>query len=237
LREADGLPPSPRLGFGEPGLTEVRPEPDTTYGAPSLFASSIEEPRRRGGLSIWFAAAGSLVLGILIGFASGYRAGQDQSGEGTTAAKVTEQGPSTPTPTSRAADGQPFSESAVAEPVHLDPEPIVPSPVARVPPVKGQVPVKADPPVVGRVPAPTGATGGGPAVAASGPGSLEVISRPAGAQVILDGRAVGRTPLSIADVAVGEHAIRLELPGFNRWSTTVDVKAGNPIRVTASLEQ
>jgi hypothetical protein len=101
-----------------------------------MFASSIEEPRRRSGLSIWFAAAGSLVIGILVGFASGYRAGQYQSGEGTTAAAVTEQGPSTPTPPSGAAAGQPFSESAVAEPLRVDPEPIVPAP--GVPPHKQQ---------------------------------------------------------------------------------------------------
>jgi hypothetical protein len=55
--------------------------------------------------------------------------------------------------------------------------------------------------------------------------------------VFIDGRSVGKTPLSIADVAAGEHGIRIELPGFNRWSTTVDVKAGNAMRVAASLEQ
>jgi hypothetical protein len=216
-----------------------------------MFAASIEEPHRRGGLSIWFAAAGSLVLGILIGFASGYRAGQYQPGDRTSAAAATEHGSSTLAPTSGAAAGQPFSESAVPEPVRVDPEPIVPSPavpeaaVGRVPPqadlpAKRQVPAKADPPAKRQVPAkadPPALQDPPAAQVAVGPGSLQVISRPAGAQVILDGKAVGRTPLSIADVAAGEHGIRLELPGFNRWSTTVDVKAGSPSRVTASLEQ
>jgi hypothetical protein len=55
--------------------------------------------------------------------------------------------------------------------------------------------------------------------------------------VILDGKAVGRTPLTIPDVSAGPHDIRLELPGFNRWATTVDVAAGQPARVAASLEQ
>ena len=72
---------------------------------------------------------------------------------------------------------------------------------------------------------------------ASGPGSVQVISRPAGAQVILDGRLVGRTPLMIADVTPGEHSIRLELSGFQQWATTVDVKPGGAQRVAASLEQ
>ena len=72
---------------------------------------------------------------------------------------------------------------------------------------------------------------------ATGPGSLQVLSRPAGAQVILDGQIVGKTPLTIPDVSAGSHDVRLELPGFNRWATTVEVPAGKPARVAASLEQ
>jgi hypothetical protein len=71
---------------------------------------------------------------------------------------------------------------------------------------------------------------------ATGPGSLEVVSRPAGAEVIVDGNSVGRTPLSI-EVSAGAHTIRLALPGFNAWQTTVDVRSGTPTRVSGSLEQ
>ena len=63
------------------------------------------------------------------------------------------------------------------------------------------------------------------------------LSRPAGAQVILDGRLIGKTPMMIPDVPVGTHSIRLELTGFRRWETTEDVKAGSATRVAASLEQ
>jgi hypothetical protein len=73
--------------------------------------------------------------------------------------------------------------------------------------------------------------------AASGPGSIQVLSRPTGAQVVLDGRAVGRTPLAIADVRTGAHDVRIELPGFRRWATSVEVKPGERTRVAASLEQ
>jgi len=38
-------------------------------------------------------------------------------------------------------------------------------------------------------------------------------------------------------VTAGSHEVRLDLPGFNRWVTTVDVKAGSAERVAASLEQ
>ena len=66
---------------------------------------------------------------------------------------------------------------------------------------------------------------------------MQVVSRPSGAQVIFDGRVIGKTPLTIGDVATGFHDIRLELSGFKGWSTTVGVKAGIATRVAASLEQ
>jgi hypothetical protein len=64
-----------------------------------------------------------------------------------------------------------------------------------------------------------------------------VVSRPAGAQVIVDGRAMGRTPMTMSGLSAGTHSIRLELPGFKRWETTEDVKPGSTTRVAASLEQ
>jgi hypothetical protein len=66
-------------------------------------------------------------------------------------------------------------------------------------------------------------------------GSLEIVSRPSGAQVTLDGRVVGQTPLSLADIPGGPHDVVLELPGYSRWATSVVVAAGNT-RVGASLE-
>jgi hypothetical protein len=188
---------------------------------PPLFTSTIDEPPRHSGLSVWFAAAGSLVLGIVIGFASGYRVGQDAA---PTAAEpaAAEGEPDQARPTS-GGSGQPFSESAVSEPVRIEPDPVVAAPDVPAPPRQPQAAA-----------APAAAS---PLTPATGPGSLQVVSRPAGAQVFLDGRAVGRTPLLISEVGAGQHNVRLELPGFNRWATTVDVQAGSPIRVAASLEQ
>ena len=68
-------------------------------------------------------------------------------------------------------------------------------------------------------------------------GSLVIESRPPGARVFLDGRDVGVTPLSIADVPPGQHRIRIEMTGFNPWVTTTEIKAGAHSRVAASLEQ
>ena len=67
-------------------------------------------------------------------------------------------------------------------------------------------------------------------------GSLHVDSRPRGATVLLDGRHVGQTPLSLPDVAIGSHIVRIEMAGKRPWSTSTRVVAGKMERVTGSLE-
>jgi hypothetical protein len=68
-------------------------------------------------------------------------------------------------------------------------------------------------------------------------GWLIVDSRPIGARVFLDGREIGTTPLSIGEVAAGEHAVRLEREGYRRWTASIRVVTGERNRITASLEQ
>jgi hypothetical protein len=68
-------------------------------------------------------------------------------------------------------------------------------------------------------------------------GSIYVDSRPRGARVFIDGQAVGATPLSVPDVPIGSHVVRLELPDHRIWSTTARVAAGQSARVTGSLER
>jgi hypothetical protein len=68
-------------------------------------------------------------------------------------------------------------------------------------------------------------------------GSLLVDSRPIGAAVTVDGRSIGVTPVMIDDLSPGAHRVVLQIPGFNLWTTTAEVKAGSRTRVAASLEQ
>jgi eukaryotic-like serine/threonine-protein kinase len=68
-------------------------------------------------------------------------------------------------------------------------------------------------------------------------GSLFVESRPSSAQVFIDNRSIGTTPVSVPDLSPGNHRVRLELPGFTSWVTMAEVKAGARTRVSASLEQ
>jgi serine/threonine-protein kinase len=67
--------------------------------------------------------------------------------------------------------------------------------------------------------------------------SLLVESRPDGASVIVDGKRVGTTPISIPSLAIGAHAVRLEMAGYRPWTASVRVVAGEKNRVAASLEQ
>jgi hypothetical protein len=83
-------------------------------------------------------------------------------------------------------------------------------------------------------PPPTPAT---PATIGRETAALIVESRPAGANVLVDGKPAGRTPLTLPEVAVGMHTISLELAGFNSWATSVRVAAGQKNRVAASLEE
>jgi hypothetical protein len=166
------------------------------------------------------------VLGIVVGFASGYRAGQ-----GAIAGVAEPASGQSPT-TGAASPVQPFSESSVSEPVRLDPPPIIPEEDPTAGPAP---PPPAAPPAVRRVPATAAERPAPVEPAPTGPGSLQVVSRPTGAQVFLDGRSVGRTPLVLSEVAAGSHTVRLELAGFNGWATSVNVKGAT--RVAASLEQ
>jgi hypothetical protein len=76
-----------------------------------------------------------------------------------------------------------------------------------------------------------------PARPAPAPGSMQVESRPAGANVYLDGRLVGRTPIQLGGLRAGAHTVALELAGYRRWVSSVDLGAGERRRVAASLEQ
>jgi hypothetical protein len=68
-------------------------------------------------------------------------------------------------------------------------------------------------------------------------GALTVDSRPPGATVVVDGKAVGQTPLTLSDVSEGMHSVSIELTGYNSVTTSVRVAAGQKNRVAASLER
>ena len=68
-------------------------------------------------------------------------------------------------------------------------------------------------------------------------GELFVDSRPQGANVLLDGKIVGKTPLQLPKVPIGTHIVRIELAEHKPWSSPAMVTAGEVRRVTGSLER
>ncbi len=70
-----------------------------------------------------------------------------------------------------------------------------------------------------------------------GAGRLAVQSRPAGARVFVNDRIVGSTPLSMPNIPAGSATVRIELDGYQPWTTTVRVNDGEQVRVAASLER
>jgi serine/threonine protein kinase len=67
-------------------------------------------------------------------------------------------------------------------------------------------------------------------------GSLQVASRPAGAQVFVDDNLIGTTPLLISNVAAGSKRLRIEMSGYKTWTTPIQIEPSARSRVSASLE-
>jgi TonB family protein len=66
-------------------------------------------------------------------------------------------------------------------------------------------------------------------------GLADVVSTPSGASVSVDGRKVGRTPLTGLALRAGRRRVEVALEGRQTWSNTIDVTAGRKLRVEAAL--
>ncbi|MDD1725131.1 MAG: PEGA domain-containing protein [Methanospirillum sp.] len=66
-------------------------------------------------------------------------------------------------------------------------------------------------------------------------GELQVNSTPDDAQIYLDNRAAGITPVRIPDIRVGEHRIQVMKDGYQDWAANVSVTGGTTGVVEAIL--
>ena len=66
-------------------------------------------------------------------------------------------------------------------------------------------------------------------------GKLTVKSNPSGAEVYVDGKKVGTTPLENYTVTAGTHEITLIKDGYQNFTKTVTVKPGEKASITAAL--
>jgi hypothetical protein len=66
-------------------------------------------------------------------------------------------------------------------------------------------------------------------------GALALSSSPEGAQVVLNGKLVGQTPVVLHDLPVGSRALIVRREGYSPWSASVRVVAGQRTTVRATL--
>jgi hypothetical protein len=176
------------------------------------------------GSSRAFVGAAALAVGLLTGFAGGYITGQRNGMAAPPNPRVPAR-EATPVDTPREVPAQSYTETPVAEPAAPVAEAAAPVAQAVTPVATAEVSRPRVPRAAMTRP-----------IFSSGTGALFVLSRPSGAQVFLDERLVGTTPLSLSDVAAGTHAVQITLPGHQRWTTAVSVRGGESARVAASLE-
>ncbi|MBQ7310163.1 MAG: SUMF1/EgtB/PvdO family nonheme iron enzyme [Alistipes sp.] len=68
-------------------------------------------------------------------------------------------------------------------------------------------------------------------------GSADITSSPAMADITLDGKTVGRTPLQLDNLLVGEHKITVSKSGYQPYTTTVIVAEGGTATISATLKK
>ena len=222
-------PPDPFLGFASetPVAPAAEREPaflriPVTYDAPSI-ASIVEQPPAEN-VRVRLVGTVAVLAGLMGGFAAGYGF----------AYRVIASAPA-PAPTLViAAPGNPPAPPRTAPLTELPREASVPAPAPQT--NSNALAVPAPPPSTTRTRVPSRAAAQ-PATAATTneAGVIEVLSN-RGAQVFLDGDAVGRAPLSIPDVSAGTHEVRVELPGFSPWAGSIRVKGGTRTRIAAALQ-
>jgi hypothetical protein len=67
-------------------------------------------------------------------------------------------------------------------------------------------------------------------------GTLRVDSTPSGAEVFLNSRLAGQTPLVIRNLPVGSRAVRISLDGYTVWSRGVRIVADQATAISARLD-
>ncbi len=65
---------------------------------------------------------------------------------------------------------------------------------------------------------------------------INVVSTPSGASVLIDGKAVGDTPIERLRAQPGPRSVVVQMEGYQPWETSVDLKAGASETIEAALE-
>jgi len=67
-------------------------------------------------------------------------------------------------------------------------------------------------------------------------GSLKVFSDPAGAEIVIDGKTIGVTPLKIINVDAGERSMELRLQGYTTFKSSVQISTSETQNISVTLK-
>ncbi|WFN33535.1 PEGA domain-containing protein [Methanogenium sp. S4BF] len=67
-------------------------------------------------------------------------------------------------------------------------------------------------------------------------GWLTILSSPSGAEVTIDGKAAGVTPINGRELGSGSHTIVVTMTGYERYTTEKDLRAGEQAAIDATLK-
>jgi hypothetical protein len=176
----------------------------------------------------WAAVVAAFVAGGAVTGVAGYRVGLRSRPVAVTAASTSSAKPTD-------------TDVAVQVPAPLIPGGSTPAGATAPPPPSAPQAEPATPAADGKAADGAGRAAGHPATtghAKTDPlaGSLLVETRPEGARVVLDGKPLGLTPLTLPDVHTGAHPLRLERTGYKTLVTHVTIKSGEQARVAVTLE-
>lgn len=223
--------------------------------APPVLSSSPAPP------DAWMARVLLVVVGVALGISIGYAVwgrsgGRPDGRQVVTTAELaggsTEEGAATPlatggsgaaVPTSAPGAQPPASEASRAPVAEPEAARVPPTAPATAPPVGTQPGASTvDPSTRSLAPgrptqrqrnAQPAATG--PRVTAARRGAVRATSTPPGAMVMLDGKLVGKSPMTVRYVPPGAHTIEFRRQGHRPVTLPVAVKAGATARVSATL--
>ncbi|MGA2507302.1 MAG: PEGA domain-containing protein [Chitinispirillaceae bacterium] len=69
-----------------------------------------------------------------------------------------------------------------------------------------------------------------------GKGTLKVFSDPPGAQIVIDGKIIGTTPLKIINIDAGERMMALRLQGYSTFESSVQITTNETQNITVTLK-
>ena len=72
---------------------------------------------------------------------------------------------------------------------------------------------------------------------ASWEGEAEITSSPSMADIYIDGRKVGQTPMAVSGLSSGQHQVRISKLGCKDYTSTIDIKGNETVSLDAGMER